>query len=74
MNRPLSGTTALATVSISGTTPLWREWDLTSYFKAEKAAGRNVVTIVLKNLQSGDPFTVFNSSEATTNKPQLVIT
>jgi hypothetical protein len=42
--------------------------------KAQKAAGKKFVTLVLKNLTSAAPATVFNSREAKTNRPQMVIT
>ncbi len=73
-NRPLSGTTVLGTVSVSGTAQNWYEMDLTNYLKAEKAAGRNTVTVVLKNLQTGDPFTYFYATESGVNRPHLVVT
>jgi hypothetical protein len=36
----------------TGTTKKWYELDVTSFLKSEKAAGRNVVTLVLKNRRS----------------------
>ena len=47
-NKPATGTTALATVTIvnNSTTARWYELDVTPYLQAEKAAGRNVVTLV----------------------------
>jgi hypothetical protein len=46
---------------------------VTSFLKAEKAAGRNTVTLVLKNPTQQNALVVFNSDDASSNKPQLVI-
>ena len=73
-NRPTTGSTPLATVTVTDATARWYEWDLTSYLKAQKAAGKNVVTLVLKNLDVSAPQTTFNSREAGSNRPELVIT
>jgi hypothetical protein len=71
-NRPTGGTQiALATISdgLQG----MREWDLTSYLKAQKAAGHNTVVIALRALDGGTPSASFASDEASANRPQLVI-
>jgi hypothetical protein len=75
-NKPASGGSALDSVTMANsTTAAWYEWDLTSYLQAEKAAGRNVVTIVLKNNSNSTPYDVFTSGEGTAaNRPQLVVT
>ena len=67
-----SGGTAIATGVISDNVPRWYEWDITSYLATEKAAGRNVVSLVVKNTAQSSPFASFSSREATTNQPQLV--
>jgi hypothetical protein len=73
-NRPASGSTALAVVPlVNSTTARWYEWDVSAYLQQEKAAGRNVVTLALKNVATSSPFATFNSDEATTNKPELFI-
>ena len=76
-NRPASGTTALATVTIvsNSTTARWYELDVTAYLRAEKAAGRNVVTLALKNLANSAPYVTFSSKEATTaaNRPHVFV-
>ena len=40
-NKPASGTTALATVTIvnNSTTPRWYEWDVTAYLQAGEGGG-----------------------------------
>lgn len=72
-NRPPAGTTAAATASVSGVADKWYEWDLTALLQSEKAAGRNVVTLVLKNLTQTNATLVFASDEASANRPELVV-
>ena len=74
-NRPATGTAALATTTMvnNSTTARWYEWDVTSYLQAEKAAGRSVVTLVLKNAASSTPYDTFNSKEAGSNVPELIV-
>jgi hypothetical protein len=74
-NKPASGTTALATVTLvnNSTTARWYEWDVTAYLQQEKAAGRNVVTLALKNLANSSPYDSFSSREASANRPQLFL-
>jgi hypothetical protein len=67
------GSTALATQAIATSTPAWYEWDVSAFLRAEKAAGRNVVTFVLRSLTATTPYMIFNSDEAATNRPELVI-
>jgi hypothetical protein len=71
-NKPAVGTTLRGKMTVSGTTSKWYEVDLTNFLKAEKAAGRNVVTLVLKNSTASSTQTVFASDETTT-VPQLVV-
>jgi hypothetical protein len=73
-NRPLSGTTILAQKGITGTAGQWFEFDLTNFLKAEKAAGRNVVTLVLKATNTTNPVATFNSGEAANFQPELLVT
>ena len=64
----------LASATIIDAVGRWYEFGLTGYLKAQKAAGKKLVTLVLRNPVSAKPVTSFNSREATTNRPQLVIT
>ena len=75
-NKPPSGTTALYRVTMDNTTvtPRWYEWDVTAYVQQEKAAGRHVVTLVLKNDVNSSPFDTFRSRDASSDRPVLVIT
>jgi PKD repeat protein/alpha-tubulin suppressor-like RCC1 family protein len=75
-NKPASGSTALATVTIvnNSTTARWYELDVTAYLQAEKAAGRNVVSLAFKNLANSTPYVSFTSKEGTAaNRPQVLI-
>jgi hypothetical protein len=47
---------------------------VTNFLKAEKAAGRNVVTLVLRSLTVTTPYLIFSSDELGSNPPQLQIT
>jgi hypothetical protein len=73
-NRPSSGSTILAQQAISGTAGQWFEFDLTSFLQAEKAAGRSVVTLVLKSTNTTNAMANFNSAEAASNAPELAVT
>jgi ELWxxDGT repeat protein len=75
-NKPATGATALASVPIvnNSTSSRWYELDVTAYLQAEKAAGRNVVTLALKNLANSSPYVQLVSRQGTAaNRPQLVI-
>ncbi|MGH7179552.1 MAG: DUF7594 domain-containing protein, partial [Tepidisphaeraceae bacterium] len=72
-NQPAAGATALATATIIDNTARFYEFDVTAYAKAEKAAGRNIVSFVLKNPATSAAFLTFNSREAVTNGAQLII-
>jgi hypothetical protein len=71
--KPVAGASPLASVTITNNVAQWYEWDVTAYVKAEKAAGRNVVSFVLKNTSPAATFTTFNSKEAAANQPQLIL-
>jgi glucose/arabinose dehydrogenase len=73
-NRPASGTTALATARVTAGASRWYEWDLTSYLRQQKAAGRTSVTLVIKNLTPSKTQAGFRSKESSSNRPQLVVT
>jgi hypothetical protein len=60
-------------VTVNGTTNGTYSVDLTNFLKSEFAAGRKVVTLVLKNPNVTDAWTIFGSDDSGT-PPQLVIT
>ena len=71
-NRPTGGT-QLSVVTFTDGAQATREWNLTSYLKAQKAAGHNIVTIALRALDGSTPAASFASDEAAANRPALVI-
>jgi hypothetical protein len=72
-NRPTMGAASLGTIVVAGTTGKWYELDVTSFVQAEKAAGRNRVTLGLRNHEPSDAQTAFVSDEAAANRPELVV-
>ena len=71
--RPAATTPKLASRSVVGTAAQWYEFDVTNYVRAERAAGRYAVGLLLKSPRFTTPYTRFNAREAPSNKPQLVI-
>jgi hypothetical protein len=71
--RPVAGASPLATATVADNVARWYEWDVTAYVKAEKAAGRNVVSFVVKGTGPAATFATFNSREAAANRPQLAL-
>jgi hypothetical protein len=59
-------------VTIGGTTGGWYELDVSSYVKAERAAGRKAVGLALVCPATASPAIYLNSDEATNNQPLLV--
>jgi hypothetical protein len=74
-NRPSLGAKPLATVAMDNRTTAarWYELDLTAYVAQEKAAGRSLVSLGLRNDASSSPSDQFDSKEAGTNRPELVV-
>ncbi|MEP7171498.1 MAG: PQQ-dependent sugar dehydrogenase, partial [Bacteroidota bacterium] len=72
-NKPASQSTIYATTTISGTTPQYYEWDITSLIQLRRNAGAAEVSLVLRCSTKIANFAKFNSKEAVANKPQLVI-
>jgi hypothetical protein len=73
-NRPPLGAT-IASVAVSGTSFAWYEIDVTAYLQAEKAAGRNLVTIALHVPSTASSAVVrLYSRERPANRPELVVT
>jgi uncharacterized delta-60 repeat protein len=68
------GATALASATITGTTPALYTFDVTAYVKAQLAAGNKTISLVLINSANTSPAVIFNSKEAASNKPTLVVT
>lgn len=72
-NRPPNNSTASATAIIPNSTARWHEWNVTSYVQQQKAQGRSQVSFKLKAVNYYAARFVFNSSEAASNRPELVV-
>jgi glucose/arabinose dehydrogenase len=73
-NKPVSGTTALASTTVAGTVFQYYEWDITQQVAALKAAGINFISLKVRNTTVTLNSRInFNSREAAANRPQLVI-
>lgn len=67
--------TPLAQAIVTDATPRWYEFDVTGFINAERAAGRFVTGVLLRNMErgeTGDYYTAFDSREGI-NQPRLVI-
>ena len=72
-NRPAAGSTPLDTAVIVNAVAAWHEWDVTQYLRAEKAAGRSVVSLLLRNTLTSSPQTLLNARENSSKRPELLI-
>jgi uncharacterized delta-60 repeat protein len=73
-NRPAPSTAALGRVEVSGSTEFTYTFDVTDFVNREKAAGRNVVTLLLRNAAvSADP-TLWSSRFSEYSDPRLIVT
>jgi hypothetical protein len=72
-NKPATGASALGSITVSGATAAWYELDLTAFLQAEKSAGRNLVTLVLRNPTASSAQSLFASDEAASGRPELVV-
>ena len=70
-NKPAAGS-AIQTRTITGTTGTWYDWDVTSLVKQARQNGPPLVTLALRATNTTDPWAIFNSDDATSNKPELV--
>ena len=72
-NRPALGAKQGASVTITRTARYY-EWDVTAFVQAQKAAGATAVSLAVKMDQAvTDGPDVFNSRQATANRPELVV-
>jgi len=72
-NKPAAQTAILATANVNSTANQYYQWDLTSLIASLRSTGINSVTIKLINANSSNNQVIFNSREAASNRPQLVI-
>lgn len=69
-NKPAAGT---AVHAVGKWALGWNEWDITAFLQAEKAAGRNLVTLIVRNTTVTTGLLAMNSRESAANKPELRI-
>jgi hypothetical protein len=72
-NKPSAGSTVRGSLTVTGTSAQWYEVDLTTFLKAELAAGRKKVTLVLKAPSTSNPWAIFGSDDSGSG-PQIVVT
>jgi hypothetical protein len=70
-NQPAAGSTVV-TVPVGLSAKYW-EWDLTSFVQNQIATGQNNMSLELQNDSTTSDPANFNSREASSNKPQLVV-
>ena len=73
-NKPAAQAAILATANVNSTTNQYYEWNVTQQIIDARTAGSNFVTLKLLNTNSSNNQVIFNSKEAASNRPQLVIT
>jgi hypothetical protein len=73
-NKPSSGSTALASVTVVDNVAQLYEWDVTAFVKAELNAERHLISLALKNPSNSTPYAIFSSRESSTNQPELLVT
>lgn len=71
-NMPAAGS-AMTTLNASITPQYW-EWDVTSYVQSQKSGGATQISFQMQNDTSTPQVATFNSREAPSNNPQLVVT
>jgi len=71
-NRPAITGGTFGTMNV-GPTKKWLEVDVTTYVKAALAANQTSLSFSLSGASITSPYARFNSSEAASNKPELVI-
>jgi hypothetical protein len=72
-NKPATSASPIASFNAVGNSLAWYEVDVTSYVQAERAAGRPVVSLVLRIPNNVDRL-LFAQSRETTDAPRLVLT
>ena len=73
-NRPAPGTAALGTVDVFPGTETRYTFDVTDFVCREKAAGRNVVSFLLRNAAPSDAITLWASRASEYSDPRLIAT
>jgi glucose/arabinose dehydrogenase len=72
-NRPVTLSKAVGTITVTHNENQWWEFDVGDFLRAQKEAGRSIVTLALRNLDPTSAFTILHSRNASSNGPQLVV-
>lgn len=73
-NKPAPSGSALATTTLTGTTGVYYEWDITQQIALLRAAGINTISLLVRNVNvTSNSRILFNSKDASVNRPELVI-
>jgi hypothetical protein len=72
-NKPTASGASLGQISVVGTTASWYTIDLTAWLQSQKAAGKTTAALVLTSPTTTTSMAVFNSDEAASNGPQMVV-
>ena len=64
----------LGSMTLTSTTFAWREFDVTTHVRSERQAGRRLVSFALHSPAPSDERIDINSREASSNRPELVVT
>jgi hypothetical protein len=72
-NKPATGA-LLDAATVTDSIGRYYTWDITAYVQAEKAAGRNGISLAVLSTLATSPRIVWNSKETGSNPPQLVVT
>lgn len=72
-NKPATGA-GLDTSTVTNAAYAYISFDVTAYLQSELAAGRSKLSFAMKSLTAHDPRVFWNSKEAGSNLPQLVVT
>lgn len=70
-NQPTPGANPLATTSVKGTNNATYTWDITNYAQSERAAGRNVISLAVKGINTSATEWVFNTKDAPQFHPMV---
>lgn len=73
-NKPAEQAPILAIANVNSTSNQYYEWNVTQQVTSARAAGLNFITLKLLNTNSSNNQVIFDSKEAATNRPQLVVT
>jgi glucose/arabinose dehydrogenase len=72
-NKPVEQAAILSMANVNSTTNQYYQWDITQQIISARNAGLNFVTLKLLNTNSTNNQVIFNSKEAVTNRPELLI-